>query len=59
MVFLLSTEGKKWSLHYHNPQICGKRWEEVLVYVNPNIRRGDYPHCNEGTDILTNPKKWV
>ena len=29
MVFLLSTEGKKWSLHYQYTQIRGKMWGKV------------------------------
>jgi len=59
MVFLLSAEGKKWSLRYLYTQIGGKRWEKVLLCVTPNIRRGDYPHRNESPDKLTKPKKWV
>jgi hypothetical protein len=30
MVFLIPTEGKKWSLHYLQQQIGGKKWESVV-----------------------------
>jgi len=58
MVFLLSTEDKKWSLHYQYTQIRGKMWGKVLICVTPNIRRGDYPHCNESPDIMTKSNFW-
>jgi hypothetical protein len=31
MVLLLSAEGKKWSLHYQEQQIGGKKWELMVV----------------------------
>jgi hypothetical protein len=55
MVLLIVPEGKKWSLHYLQQQIGGKKWEKMLVCVGYNMGVGDYPHATASPDIMTKP----
>ena len=55
MVFLIPSEGKKWSLHYNHTGIGGKKWGSVYTEWEYKYKAGDYPHANESPDILTNP----
>ena len=48
MVLLISTEGKKWSLHYHHTQIGGKKWELMVGESGGKCDEGIIP-------IVTSP----
>jgi len=45
VVLLISTEGKKWSLHYGEGNNGGKKWEEMVEPVYGNMGERDCPHC--------------
>jgi hypothetical protein len=43
VVFLISTEGKKWSLHYGEDNNGGKKWEEMVEPVITKWGKGIVP----------------
>jgi len=46
VVFLISTEGKKWGSTYNQHNNGGKKWEEMFIPVTPKMGERDCPHCN-------------
>jgi hypothetical protein len=44
-LLLISAEGKKWSLHYLQQQIGGKKWESVVGESGGKCGEGIIPHA--------------
>ena len=43
MVLLIASEGQKWGSTYNQPNNGGKKWEEMVEPVTPNMGEGDCP----------------
>jgi hypothetical protein len=45
LVFLIPSEGKKWSFHIQEGEYGGKKWDKMFICVGGKSGRGDYPPC--------------
>lgn len=45
LVFLLASEGKKWSFYICSNHIGGKKWGKMLLYVGSKVCQGIIPHA--------------